>query len=147
MDTLIDHTSLAILDLLSQNSRMPIKDISKKVALSEPSVKKRIDRMIDMGIIKGFTTKIHLPNIGYKIIFFTKVSELSIPNSIFQKKIKETKEFIECYSVTGKENFILKGVAEDIQQVESILNELTSFSKIETSIILEEINLENNLLH
>ncbi|MFC6348268.1 Lrp/AsnC family transcriptional regulator [Vagococcus carniphilus] len=146
MNNMIDQTSLAILNLLSKNSRMPIKDISKQVALSEPSVKKRIDRMIDLGIIKGFTTRVALSNIGYKIIFFTKVSELAIPNAVFLKKIKLTKEFIECYSVTGKENYILKGVAEDIQQVESILNELTSFSKVETSIILEEINLENKLL-
>lgn len=147
MNSSIDQTSLAILNILCENSRTPIKEISKQVSLSEPSVKKRIDKMIDMGIIKNFTTKIHLPNIGYKIIFFTKVSELSITNSVFLKKINNTKEFIECYSVTGKENFILKGVAKDIQQVESILNVLTTFSKIETSIILEEIEVNNEIFN
>lgn len=145
MNTLIDETSIAILNLLVENSRMSIKEISKIVALSEPSVKKRMDKMMDCGIIRSFTTKVHLPDIGYKIIFFTKVSELSITNTAFLKQINNTKEFIECYSVTGKENYILKGIAEDIQQVETILNKLTGFSKIETSIILEEIELTDQV--
>lgn len=145
MNTLIDQTDLKILGLLSKNSRMSIKNISTSVNLSEPSVKKRMDKMGDMGIIKGFTTKINLQKIGYKILFFTKVSELSISNASFFKMINEMNEIIECYSITGKENYILKGVAENIQEIEMILSELIAISTLETSIVLEEIDLKTNL--
>lgn len=145
MNQTIDRTSLEILNLLSKNSRMSVKEISQSVLLSEPSVKKRIDKMIDLGIIKNFTTRVFLPKIGYDIVFFTNVSNLSISNEAFLKKIKQTKEFIECYSVTGKENYLLKGVSQNIQEVEHLLRHLTEFSSIETSIVLEEIDLENQL--
>ncbi|MBO0477799.1 Lrp/AsnC family transcriptional regulator [Vagococcus sp. DIV0080] len=141
----IDRTSLEILNLLSTNSRMSVKEISQAVLLSEPSVKKRIDKMTDLGIIKSFTTRVFLPKIGYDIIFFTNVSNLSITNSAFLQKVSQTKEFIECYSVTGRENYLIKGVAQNIQEVESILNELTQIANVETSIVLEEINLVNQL--
>lgn len=141
----IDRTSLEILNLLSTNSRMSVKEISQAVLLSEPSVKKRIDKMTDLGIIKSFTTRVFLPKIGYDIIFFTSVSNLSITNSAFLQKVSQTKEFIECYSVTGRENYLIKGVAQNIQEVESILNELTQIANVETSIVLEEINLVNQL--
>lgn len=146
MIDIIDITNLKILHLLSKNSRITIKEISENVLLSEPSVKKRIDVMKDSGIIQSFTTKLNFKKLGYTIVFFTKVSNLSISNKSFLEKVNDIKEFIECYSVTGKDNYILKGIAEDIEQIEIILNQLTSFSSVETSIVLEDIDLTNNLL-
>lgn len=41
-----------ILNILEKNSRMTINEISKQVNLSAPAVRERINKMVDLGIIK-----------------------------------------------------------------------------------------------
>lgn len=51
----LDDTDREILRLLLENSRRPFSDIADAVGLSAPAVSDRIDRLRDIGIIRGFT--------------------------------------------------------------------------------------------
>ncbi|MEG2645124.1 MAG: AsnC family transcriptional regulator, partial [Enterococcus sp.] len=64
---MIDQTDLAILKVLSNDSRIKIKALSKEVALSEPSVKTRIEKTIDNDIITSFSIEIDYSKLGYTI--------------------------------------------------------------------------------
>ena len=48
----LDHK---IVQLLSENARMPVKDIAQKVSLTSPAVSSRIHRLEQEGIIGGYT--------------------------------------------------------------------------------------------
>ncbi len=61
MDT-IDDTDLKILKLLSADSRIRIKDLSKTVMMSEPSVKRRIEKMVDIGFCGILQLKLIIVN-------------------------------------------------------------------------------------
>jgi DNA-binding Lrp family transcriptional regulator len=49
---------------LTKNAKLPINKIAKKVALSRENTTYRIDRLIKLGIIQGFSTQINLSNLG-----------------------------------------------------------------------------------
>ena len=127
---MLDQTDLKLLKLLSKNSRTTVKNLSKEVALSEPSVKTRIQRLMDEEILNAFTVDIDYKKLGYTLPLFVKISDLTIP----------AQKFVSIYAVTGEENYILFGHARSVSEVEEILSKLMAYGKVSTSIILEEKN-------
>ncbi|MBI2134217.1 AsnC family transcriptional regulator [Candidatus Woesearchaeota archaeon] len=63
----VDDGDLAILGMLSRNSRMSTYDISGEVGLSPDTVGKRIKRLVDSGIIHGFTIITNLNRLDYHL--------------------------------------------------------------------------------
>ncbi len=67
---LIDETDKHILKTISQDARMKIIDIAKKLNLSVDVVKYRLKKLVKNNIISGFTLKINLRNLGYEYYSF-----------------------------------------------------------------------------
>ena len=137
---MLDHTDLKLLKLLSKNSRTTVKNLSKEVALSEPSVKTRIQRLMDEEILNAFTVDIDYKKLGYILPLFVKISDLTISAQKFVSIVEEISAFVSIYAVTGEENYILFGHARSVSEVEEILSKLMAYGKVSKSIILEEKN-------
>lgn len=63
----IDDTDHKILQLLANNSRIPTIEISKKLEISTPTVRKRIKNLTELGVIKGFRINIDYSKMGFKM--------------------------------------------------------------------------------
>lgn len=137
MDSL-DKTDLKILKLLSVDSRMRIKVLSKTVRMSEPSIKRRIEKMIDIGVLRNFTIEIDYSKLGFTIPFYIKISNLTIQFNEFIKRAHQLNPTLSIDSVTGEENYIMQGRAQTITEVEKLLAAMMAYGKVSTSIILEE---------
>ncbi|WP_407855526.1 Lrp/AsnC family transcriptional regulator [Enterococcus hailinensis] len=137
---MIDQTDLAILKALSNDSRIKIKALSKEVALSEPSVKTRIEKMIDNGIITSFSIEIDYSKLGYTIPLYIQISDLTITNRHFLKIVEQLPEITAISSVTGEINYLLKAQVQTVKDMETLLSILIQYGKVATSIVLEEKN-------
>lgn len=62
----LDETDLQILSLLSKDARIPLLNISKKLDVSPNTVKQRIRKMREKGVIVGFKAKINSGLLGYQ---------------------------------------------------------------------------------
>ena len=51
----LDDTDREILDLLTDDARRPYREIADRVDLSPPAVSDRVDRLRELGVIRGFT--------------------------------------------------------------------------------------------
>lgn len=137
---MIDQTDLAILKVLSNDSRIKIKALSKEVALSEPSVKTRIEKMIDNDIITSFSIEIDYSKLGYTIPLYIQISDLTITNTHFLKIVEQLPEITAISSVTGETNYLLKAQVQTVKDMETLLSILIQYGKVATSIVLEEKN-------
>ncbi|SDM22518.1 DNA-binding transcriptional regulator, Lrp family [Halogranum gelatinilyticum] len=54
----LDDTDRHILRLLVENARRPYSDLADHVGLSAPAVSDRIDRLQELGVIRGFTVDV-----------------------------------------------------------------------------------------
>lgn len=70
---LLDATDRAILDRLTENARRTYGDIGDEVGLSAPAVKRRVDRLIESGIIRGFTVVVDHARLGLTVEAFTEL--------------------------------------------------------------------------
>jgi Lrp/AsnC family leucine-responsive transcriptional regulator len=113
----LDAIDLQILKLLQHNAKMTVKEISDKVHLSTTPVHERIKRMEKAGIIKQYATLIDHTKIkkGLMVICYVSLKQHNKnAGAKFIKHINELNEVIECYNISGEFDFMLKVVAENM---------------------------------
>jgi DNA-binding Lrp family transcriptional regulator len=113
----LDGKDLAILRLLQQNARMSVKEIAEQVQLSTTPVHERIKRLESSGVIKQYATLIDGVKIkkGLMVICYVSLNQHSkLSGSHFIKLINELPEVMECYSISGEFDFMLKIITEDM---------------------------------
>src|SRR3984885_14456542 len=69
----LDDTDEGILTELTEHARATFAEIGEKVNLSAPAVKRRVDRMLDSGVIKGFTTVVDRNALGWNTEAYVQV--------------------------------------------------------------------------
>ncbi|MCW2981190.1 MAG: Lrp/AsnC family transcriptional regulator [Solirubrobacterales bacterium] len=72
-DLQLDGTDHEIIELLVQDGRRTLADIGTVVSLSPPAVKRRLDRLIEIGVITGFTAVLDHEKLGRPIEAFSEL--------------------------------------------------------------------------
>jgi len=115
----LDKTDLSILRLLQQNARMTVKEIADQVHLSTTPVHDRIKWLEKSGVIKQYAALIDQAKVkkGLMVICYVSLKEHSkTAGTKFIKHINELNEVIECYNISGEFDFMLKVVAENMEE-------------------------------
>ena len=116
-EIVLDKTDLSILRLLQQNARMTVKEIADRVHLSTTPVHDRIKWLEQSGVIKQYAALIDHAKVkrGLMVICYVSLKEHSKnAGAKFIKHINELSEVIECYNISGEFDFMLKVVAENM---------------------------------
>jgi len=113
----LDQKDLAILKLLQYNARVTVKEISDKVNLSTTPVYERIKWMEETGVIKQYATHVDPAKLNKRLMVIVYVSlkqHNKTAGTKFVKAINEMNEVMECYSISGEFDFMLKILVEDM---------------------------------
>jgi len=113
----LDKIDLAILKLLQQNARVTVKELSEKVHLSTSPVHERVRRMEQSGIIKQYVAILNAAKVGKGLMVICYVSLRQHSKNAGDKFIKsmlEMNEVLECLTISGEFDFMLKVVAENM---------------------------------
>lgn len=113
-----DSTDIAILKVLQQNAKASIKEISSTVHLSTTPVHERIKRLEQSGVIRQYATLLDHSKVnkGLMVICYVSLKQHDKKEGAkFIKSILSFNEVIECYSISGEFDFMLKVVAKDME--------------------------------
>ncbi|HEY5370337.1 MAG TPA: Lrp/AsnC family transcriptional regulator [Hanamia sp.] len=116
-DYMPDKKDLSILKLLQENARITVKEISEKIHLSTTPVHERIKRMEESGIIRQYATLVDNAKVkkGLTVICYVSLKQHGKNAGMnFIKTINDLKEVIECFSISGEFDFMLKVVCKDM---------------------------------
>ena len=140
----LDETDERILAELTEHARATFAEIGHKVNLSAPAVKRRVDRMLDNGVIKGFTTVVDRNALGWNTEAFVQVfcHGTIAPDQLRAAWVGMT-EVVSAATVTGTPDAILHVLARDMQHLEAALERIRSSAHIERS---ESIVVLSNLI-
>ncbi|MEM3864110.1 MAG: HTH-type transcriptional regulator LysM, partial [Metallosphaera sp.] len=105
MSEKIDSKDIKILDVLKKNARTPYTLIAKDLKVSEAAIRKRIEKLTKLGVIKRFTIDYELEN-EVKAIVMVK-STPQIPTPEISKKIAKTPGVETVYETTGDYDIIV----------------------------------------
>ncbi|KUH81494.1 MULTISPECIES: Lrp/AsnC family transcriptional regulator [unclassified Mycobacterium] len=130
----LDDTDEQILAALINDARATYADIGERVNLSAPAVKRRIDRMLDYGVIRGFTTVVDRSALGWTTEAYVQVFRHgTIAPDRLRAAWIDIPEVISAATVTGTADAILHVVARDMGHLEKALERIRSAAEVERS--------------
>ncbi|MHC1549990.1 Lrp/AsnC family transcriptional regulator [Phyllobacterium sp. K27] len=132
---MLDELDRTIIEILVDDARISLKELSQKVGLSSPSVSERLRRLEEKKVIRSFTVDIDPQALGYNLTAIVRVRPLPGMLHIVEKLIQETPEITECDKVTGDDCFIGKLQFRTMQQLDSILDRLAEKAETNTAIV------------
>jgi Lrp/AsnC family transcriptional regulator, leucine-responsive regulatory protein len=133
--SMLDDLDRRLLDILSLNARISLKELAQEAGLSSPSTADRLRRLEDRGVITGFTVSINAAALGYALQAVVRVRPMPGMLHLVEKMIQDTPEFVECDKVTGDDCFIAKLLVRDMEQLDAILDRIAERSQTNTSIV------------
>jgi len=150
----LDSKDLAILHLLQQNARMTVKEIADKIHLSTTPVHERIKRMEASGVIKQYATLVDHTKVkkGLIAICYVSLKEHSkTAGTKFVKSIMQMPEVVECYTISGEFDFMLKVMSEDMNAYHDFhvhkLSNVENMGHVQSVFVMGVIKQTHQLVH
>ena len=139
----LDKKDFDILKLLQQNARITIKEIAERVHLSTTPVHERIRWMEENGVIKQYVTIVNgaMVKKGLMAICYVSLRQHSKnAGSKFIKSILEMNEVLECLTISGQFDFMLKVVTENMDSYYDFhvnrLSEIENVGNVQTVFVM-----------
>jgi DNA-binding Lrp family transcriptional regulator len=139
----LDEKDLAILRLLQDNARITVKEIADQIHLSTTPVHERIKRLEGNGVIKQYATLIDGTKVkkGLMVICYVSLNQHSKQSGgQFIQLINDLPDVVECYSISGEFDFMLKIVTEDMNSYYNFhvnkLSQADNISQVQSVFIM-----------
>ena len=140
----IDGIDAKILHLIQTNAALSVADIADSVGLSSSPCWRRIKRMEEIGIIKQRVTILDRKKLGLDFEVFVAV-KLALPNrdnmEKFESAVSRMPEVVQCASVTGAVDFMLRVVTKDMHSYEDFLREVLLAVELISDVQLSLIHI------
>src|SRR5258708_5507925 len=118
----IDKLDRAILRRLQANGRETYDVIGEQVGLSPSAVLRRVKRLEDGGVIDRYVALVQPETVGlgltaYLNVRLEKYTETSKrnPMDVFRASVQTWPEVVECVSLTGEMDYLMRVVVADMQ--------------------------------
>ena len=148
----IDGIDAKILNIIQKDASISVADIADEVGLSSSPCWRRIKRMEELGIIKNRVTILDRTKRGLDFEVFVAV-KLALPNRENMEKLERAvanmPEVVQCASVTGAVDFMLRVVTKDMHCYEDFLREvllsIDLISDVQSRIVLRQTKESNSI--
>ena len=121
----MDSIDAKILKILSKNADVTATEISAQVNLSVPAINKRIQKLKSDGMIRRFTVLTSGKNIGKPIMAFVLlVVQAGRQGEPFLDYVRNDDDILECFSVTGEYDYLIKVCASDMESLKNKLSQI-----------------------
>lgn len=147
---MIDELDHEILNILPLNSRLSITEIARKTNSSKATVSRKIKRLEDEGIIKGYVSILddQVTGIGCRGILTAKLTGNPDEEQILST-LQNMPQVCTLFLTLGKYDLFLMASVKDTVQFYKLVEEIRAMegvAQIETATILSRIKLLNKNL-
>jgi len=134
-DLLRDSRNVRILALLQTDPRMSISELARRVGMSAPATRERIQRMEEAGVIRGCRLEIDPAALGYPIAAFVRIRPMPGKLPKVAELAASLPQVVECHRITGEDCFMLKVRLDSLDNLDVILDQFLIYGQTTTSIV------------
>lgn len=146
----LDSKDKKILELLSQDARMSISEISKKSKIQRDSVAYRINKLEKLNVIKFYTTILNPSALGFPIYSYVHIKLHNLDESLekqFVAFLVANPQVTYVVKISGEWDYDITIAARDLGNFDDVLKEIRyKFSKIiqnySSDLILQEYKFD-----
>ena len=142
----LDRTDRTILAELQRDGRLSNRELAEKVHLSESACLRRVRTLEDAGVIDRYAalvsqSKVGLPGNVFVSITLNRQEQADL--AAFEEAVKRVPEVMECYLMTGAQDYLLRVVVSDAADFERLhsqhLTRLPGVARVQSSFALRTV--------
>ncbi|EHP68744.1 MAG: Lrp/AsnC family transcriptional regulator [Metallosphaera yellowstonensis] len=138
----LDTIDRRLLIELLRDSRVSLRRLSEEMNVSPATLHNRLTKLVQEGVIKGFTALVDYTKLGYSLsaIIMVKVNGKYLVE--FEREIANTDNIVAVYDVVGEYDVVLIAKFRSVEDLDVFLKQLLKNSKVErtyTSIVLNAV--------
>ena len=152
LDSSLDALDRKILDALQADGRSTNVELAARVHLSAPQCFRRVRALEERGVIRGYTARVQPEALGLGVVAYVS---LNIAGEQFgrvrdiEASIRTFPQILECHTVSGDYDYLLKVVARDLKSLSQFLTDrlmqVPGVDDVRSMICLEEIKAASPL--
>ncbi len=146
----LDKLDRSILRRLQENGRETYDVIGEQVGLSPSAVLRRVKRLEEAGVIERYVALVPPEKVGMGLTAYLNVrleksteTHKRNPMDAFKESVQNWPEVVECASLTGEMDYLLRVVVSDMQHYSRFIMETLlkhpSVSDCKTSFVLDRV--------
>lgn len=142
----LDEFDLSIVRSLQEDARMPVAQVAERAALSATPVSRRIKRLEDEGVIRGYAPVLDARKLGFELDAYVLINLAAHSDdniSRFEQAILENPYVIACHAVTGDMDYLVHVIARDVEHLSQItlkaLVRIPGVRDVKSIIVLETV--------
>jgi DNA-binding Lrp family transcriptional regulator len=135
---MIDHLDERIIEILKKDARKPFVEIAEELKVSEGTIRSRVRKLFEEGVIQSFTIKTSSKNV--KAIIEVKI-DVNVNTSEVADHIAKFDGVSEVFEVTGEEDIVAIIDVTSSPQLNDIIERIRHFENVQstrTRLILKE---------
>ena len=147
----MDSKDREIIKALQRNGRLTNQDLAAQVNLSPSPCLRRTRALEEKGVIKGYTAIVDERAYGLPVTALVRIRLSSHTGDVvklFEKKVHETEQILDCYVITGSEDYLLRVLVGDLKSYEEFvrhkLHNIPGIASIDSSFaygVLKQSNV------
>lgn len=142
----MDQYDKKILRQLQEDGRISNLELAEKIHLSPPQTLRRVRNLEKLGIIQGYAARVDRDAIGLSVMAYVNLSldrEQYRNVREIEKQIMAFAEVIECHTISGDFDYMLKVVATDLRGLSQFLTDklmqVAGVGNLRSMVCMEEI--------
>ena len=134
----MDVIDQQIMSRLVRDGREPYADLARAVGLSLSATKRRVDRLVATGAIRGFTAVVDPVVMGWALSASIELFTTgTVPAERMRRDLDAMPEVVAASTVSGGADAVLRVVAEDARHLERVISRLRDLPYVQqTSTVL-----------
>lgn len=120
----MDNIDRRILVELQRDASVPVQELGERVGLSHTPCWRRVKRLEERGIVKRRVALLDAEQLDLAVNVFVNVNlRRHQENALnrFEAAVQDVPEIVECYTVSGETDFLLRIVVADVTAYEHLL--------------------------
>jgi Lrp/AsnC family leucine-responsive transcriptional regulator len=149
----MDRYDTRILLALQEDGRMSWSRLAKRINLSASACQRRVEALIERGVIENFTVNLNEKSLGHRVKAFVEVNVDRQSTDLakdFRLKVLEHPQVQACHMVSGTIDFMLEVVASDLDGFGRFIDgELLSMPAVKdasSSIVLNVVKPKRTMI-
>lgn len=136
MQSALDRTDMRILDLLQAHGDLSAAQVAERLSLTASTCWRRITRLEEQGVILKRVALLDREKLGLSVLVFSHVKLAGHGRDAllrFEQAVRKHAEILECYTLMGETDFLLRIVCRDIKAYEAFfLDHLSRFPGVQS---------------
>ena len=149
---ILDKKDRLIVEILQRNGRISMSDLAQEVNLSDTPCLRRVKKLEQAGVIEGYQATLNRQafNLNVLVYAFVRLSANSDKLATqFEQTVASLDQVLECSVVTGAYDYLLKIIAEDLEDYEGFVKKslwrIDDIATIESTVVLKQTFSRNVL--